>query len=60
MNINWSESGNSVQNGQKWPNLIAINKFFVNKLALVSYNKLKFVDKMDNILSLMCIELNLV
>ena len=60
MNINWSESGNSVQNGQKWPNLIAINKFFVNKLALVSYNKLKFVDKIDNILSLMCIELNLV
>ena len=49
MNINSSESGNSVQNGQKWPNLIAINKFFVNKLALVSNNKLKFVDKMDNI-----------
>ena len=49
MNINWSESGNSVQNGQKWPNLIAVYKFFVNNFALVSYNNLKFVDKMDNI-----------
>ena len=50
MNINWSSSGNSVQNGQKWPNLIAAYKFFGNNFALVSYNKLKFVDKMDNIL----------
>ena len=40
---------NSVQNGQKWPNLIAVYKFFVNNFALVSNNKLKFVDKMDNI-----------
>ena len=54
MNINWRQSGNSVQNGQKWPNLIAVYKFFVNKLALVRYNSLKFVDKMDNIY-LMCI-----
>ena len=40
--------------------MYAINKFFVNNFALVSYNKLKFVDKMDNILQLMCIELNFV
>ena len=43
-------SGNSVQNGQKRPNLIAAYKFFGNNFALVSYNNLKFVDKMDDIL----------
>ena len=43
-------SKNSVQNGQKWPNLIAVYKFFVNNFALVIDNNLKFVDKMDNIL----------
>ena len=37
-----------------------VYKFFVNNFALVSYNNLKFVDKMDNIFYLMCIELNLV
>ena len=49
MNINWRYSGNSVQNSQKWPNLIAINKFFVNNFGLVSYNNMIFVDKMYNI-----------
>ena len=44
------KSGNSVQNGQKWTNLIAVYKFFVNNIALVSDNILKFVDKLDNIL----------
>ena len=50
MNINWRKSGNSVQNGQKWPNLIAVYKFFVNNFALVCDNNLKFDDKMNNIL----------
>ena len=42
--------GNIVQNGHKWTNLIAVYKFFVNNIALVCDNILKFVDKLDNIL----------
>ena len=34
---------------QKWPNLIAVYKFFANNFGLVNYNNMKFVDKMDHI-----------
>ena len=39
MNINWSESKNSVQNGQKWPNLIAVyNSLWITLQVITTWN----------------------